>query len=169
MSGSGGSLSPSIPVGHWLCFSSSLQFLCISLQLRLCLREEKEKLHTSESPQRRESSRVVVRIVPSEHTITTAVAVTTGSRWMALWVRRKEGLRTHLFFVCLSIQVGVWSPADGLNITEVAKGRGPNVTDSLTNRSLIVTTLLVRASGPTGRVICLRDHSIPTCHILVTP
>ncbi|EGW00554.1 Glutamate receptor, ionotropic kainate 3, partial [Cricetulus griseus] len=40
------------------------------------------------------------------------------------------------------MMVGVWSPADGLNITEVAKGRGPNVTDSLTNRSLIVTTVL---------------------------
>lgn len=53
-----------------------------------------------------------------------------------------------LFSVCLSIQVGVWSPADGLNITEVAKGRGPNVTDSLTNRSLIVTTVLVRACSP---------------------
>ncbi|KAK2496687.1 hypothetical protein MC885_006073, partial [Smutsia gigantea] len=38
--------------------------------------------------------------------------------------------------------VGVWSPAEGLNITEVTKGRGPNVTDSLTNRSLIVTTVL---------------------------
>ena len=47
----------------------------------------------------------------------------------------------------LSIQVGVWSPAEGLNITEVAKGRGPNVTDSLTNRSLIVTTVLVRAAA----------------------
>lgn len=61
----------------------------------------------------------------------------------------------------------MWSPADGLNITEVAKGRGPNVTDSLTNRSLIVTTLLVRAKagknqqspqslkspGPLGRLL----------------
>lgn len=117
--------------------------------LSLCLREEKEKLHTSESPQRRESSRVVVRIVPSEHTITTAAAVTTG-----LVGEEKGRTQNPLFFVCLSIQVGVWSPADGLNITEVAKGRGPNVTDSLTNRSLIVTTLLVRASGPPGRAIC---------------
>lgn len=41
----------------------------------------------------------------------------------------------------------MWSPAEGLNITEVAKGRGPNVTDSLTNRSLIVTTVLVRATA----------------------
>lgn len=48
----------------------------------------------------------------------------------------------------------MWSPADGLNITEVAKGRGPNVTDSLTNRSLIVTTVLVRPSRPAGRAIC---------------
>lgn len=63
----------------------------------------------------------------------------------------------HLPFVCLSVQVGVWSPADGLNITEVAKGRGPNVTDSLTNRSLIVTTVLVRTSGPAG----LRDPFVP--------
>ncbi|XP_010220269.1 PREDICTED: glutamate receptor ionotropic, kainate 3-like, partial [Tinamus guttatus] len=39
-------------------------------------------------------------------------------------------------------EVGVWSPSDGLNITEISKGRGPNVTDSLSNRSLIVTTVL---------------------------
>lgn len=57
------------------------------------------------------------------------------------------GLST-LFSVCLFTQVGVWSPAEGLNITEVAKGRGPNVTDSLTNRSLIVTTVLVRGCSP---------------------
>lgn len=42
-----------------------------------------------------------------------------------------------------SFQVGAWSPSDGLNITEISKGRGPNVTDSLSNRSLIVTTVLV--------------------------
>ncbi|KAF2979507.1 hypothetical protein EK904_014209 [Melospiza melodia maxima] len=41
-----------------------------------------------------------------------------------------------------SSQVGAWSPSDGLNITEISKGRGPNVTDSLSNRSLIVTTVL---------------------------
>lgn len=65
----------------------------------------------------------------------------------------EKGKTQHLPFVCLSVQVGVWSPADGLNITEVAKGRGPNVTDSLTNRSLIVTTVLVRTSGPAGRAV----------------
>uniref|UniRef100_A0A8B9VYX6 Glutamate receptor n=1 Tax=Anas zonorhyncha TaxID=75864 RepID=A0A8B9VYX6_9AVES len=42
----------------------------------------------------------------------------------------------------VSFQVGTWNPANGLNITEIAKGRGPNVTDSLSNRSLIVTTVL---------------------------
>jgi hypothetical protein len=43
----------------------------------------KEKPHTSESPWRRESIKVVVRIVPPKHTDTTtmAVAVTVGNRW----------------------------------------------------------------------------------------
>lgn len=74
---------------------------------------------------------------------------------MALLVWRKDGKTggSPLFFICLSIQVGVWSPAEGLNITEVAKGRGPNVTDSLTNRSLIVTTVLVRACSPVGETM----------------
>lgn len=47
-----------------------------------------------------------------------------------------------------SFQVGAWSPSDGLNITEISKGRGPNVTDSLSNRSLIVTTVLVGHCKP---------------------
>ncbi|XP_017175469.1 glutamate receptor ionotropic, kainate 3 isoform X2 [Mus musculus] len=61
---------------------------------------------------------------------------------------KTSGLRTDFDLDIISLKedglekVGVWSPADGLNITEVAKGRGPNVTDSLTNRSLIVTTVL---------------------------
>lgn len=72
-----------------------------------------------------------------------------GLKWACWCEDRMErlGLST-LFSVCLFTQVGVWSPAEGLNITEVAKGRGPNVTDSLTNRSLIVTTVLVRACCP---------------------
>lgn len=64
-----------------------------------------------------------------------------------------ERLRTQDAVLCLSVQVGVWSPAEGLNITEVAKGRGPNVTDSLTNRSLIVTTVLVRPCSPAGEIV----------------
>ncbi|XP_016814879.2 glutamate receptor ionotropic, kainate 3 isoform X2 [Pan troglodytes] len=61
---------------------------------------------------------------------------------------KTSGLRTDFDLDIISLKedglekVGVWSPADGLNITEIAKGRGPNVTDSLTNRSLIVTTVL---------------------------
>nr|XP_023421393.1 glutamate receptor ionotropic, kainate 3 [Cavia porcellus] len=61
---------------------------------------------------------------------------------------KTSGLRTDFDLDIISLKedglekVGVWSPADGLNITEVAKGRGPNVTDSLTNRSLIITTVL---------------------------
>nr|XP_023410072.1 glutamate receptor ionotropic, kainate 3 [Loxodonta africana] len=61
---------------------------------------------------------------------------------------KTSGLRTDFDLDIVSLKedglekVGVWSPAEGLNITEVTKGRGPNVTDSLTNRSLIVTTVL---------------------------
>lgn len=52
----------------------------------------------------------------------------------------------HCWFA--PFQVGEWSPSDGLNITEISKGRGPNVTDSLSNRSLIVTTVLVGHCQP---------------------
>uniref|UniRef100_A0A8C3TF86 Glutamate receptor n=1 Tax=Chelydra serpentina TaxID=8475 RepID=A0A8C3TF86_CHESE len=61
---------------------------------------------------------------------------------------KTSGLRTDFDLDIVSLKedglekVGVWNPSDGLNITEVSKGRGPNVTDSLTNRSLIVTTVL---------------------------
>ncbi|XP_064381319.1 glutamate receptor ionotropic, kainate 3 [Dromaius novaehollandiae] len=61
---------------------------------------------------------------------------------------RTSGLRTDFDLDIVSLKedglekVGVWSPSDGLNITEISKGRGPNVTDSLSNRSLIVTTVL---------------------------
>ncbi|CAM4655008.1 unnamed protein product [Lepidochelys olivacea] len=61
---------------------------------------------------------------------------------------KTSGLRTDFDLDIISLKedglekVGVWNPSDGLNITEISKGRGPNVTDSLTNRSLIVTTVL---------------------------
>lgn len=66
-------------------------------------------------------------------------------------------------------QVGAWSPSDGLNITEISKGRGPNVTDSLSNRSLIVTTVLVGHPSlcfsftykPQGHLVSLKTHGTP--------
>lgn len=75
-----------------------------------------------------------------------------GIRMMGLsmWEQDGETEDSAPCSLSVSTQVGVWSPAEGLNITEVAKGRGPNVTDSLTNRSLIVTTVLVRACSPAG-------------------
>ncbi|XP_070105229.1 glutamate receptor ionotropic, kainate 3 isoform X3 [Equus caballus] len=72
---------------------------------------------------------------------------------------KTSGLRTDFDLDIISLKedglekVGVWSPSEGLNITEVAKGRGPNVTDSLTNRSLIVTTVLGCRAPPSS------DHS----------
>ncbi|KAM8809369.1 glutamate receptor ionotropic, kainate 2 isoform 1-T1 [Eudromia elegans] len=38
--------------------------------------------------------------------------------------------------------IGTWDPASGLNMTENQKGKPANITDSLSNRSLIVTTIL---------------------------
>uniref|UniRef100_A0A7N5JNJ6 Glutamate receptor n=1 Tax=Ailuropoda melanoleuca TaxID=9646 RepID=A0A7N5JNJ6_AILME len=38
--------------------------------------------------------------------------------------------------------IGTWDPASGLNMTESQKGKPANITDSLSNRSLIVTTIL---------------------------
>ncbi|XP_034410256.1 glutamate receptor ionotropic, kainate 3 [Cyclopterus lumpus] len=38
--------------------------------------------------------------------------------------------------------VGKWSVSGGLNITEVPKRKGMNITDSLANRSLVITTIL---------------------------
>ncbi|XP_027742497.1 glutamate receptor ionotropic, kainate 3 isoform X2 [Empidonax traillii] len=61
---------------------------------------------------------------------------------------KTSGLRTDFDLDIISLKedglekVGAWSPSDGLNITEISRGRGPNVTDSLSNRSLIVTTVL---------------------------
>uniref|UniRef100_A0A673MZS5 Glutamate receptor n=1 Tax=Sinocyclocheilus rhinocerous TaxID=307959 RepID=A0A673MZS5_9TELE len=38
--------------------------------------------------------------------------------------------------------VGKWSTSGGLNITEVSRQNGMNITDSLSNRSLVITTIL---------------------------
>ncbi|MEE6484051.1 hypothetical protein FKM82_013739 [Ascaphus truei] len=74
------------------------------------------------------------------------------SQWEGLTGRiafnKTNGLRTDFDLDIISLKedglekVGTWNPVDGLNITEVSKGRGPNVTESLTNRSLVVTTVL---------------------------
>lgn len=42
--------------------------------------------------------------------------------------------------------MGKWSASGGLNITEVPRQNGMNITDSLSNRSLVITTILVRSS-----------------------
>ncbi|CAL8249643.1 unnamed protein product [Boreogadus saida] len=38
--------------------------------------------------------------------------------------------------------VGKWSASGGLNITELPKRKGMNITDSLANRSLVISTIL---------------------------
>lgn len=41
------------------------------------------------------------------------------------------------------LQIGVWNSNTGLNLTDNSKESSTNVTDSMANRTLIVTTILV--------------------------
>ncbi|KAM6968004.1 glutamate receptor ionotropic, kainate 3 isoform 3-T3 [Aplochiton taeniatus] len=74
------------------------------------------------------------------------------SHWEGLTGRlsfnKTTGLRTDFDLDIVSLKeeglekVGKWSASGGLNITEVPKRKGMNITASLTNRSLVVTTIL---------------------------
>ncbi|XP_068425280.1 glutamate receptor ionotropic, kainate 3 isoform X1 [Clinocottus analis] len=74
------------------------------------------------------------------------------SHWDGLTGRlsfnKTSGLRTDFDLDIISLKedglekVGKWSVSGGLNITEVPKRKGINITDSLANRSLVITTIL---------------------------
>ncbi|KAF0045958.1 hypothetical protein F2P81_002487 [Scophthalmus maximus] len=74
------------------------------------------------------------------------------SHWDGLTGRlsfnKTTGLRTDFDLDIISLKeeglekVGKWSASGGLNITELPKRKGMNITDSLANRSLIITTIL---------------------------
>ncbi|XP_034467292.1 glutamate receptor ionotropic, kainate 3 [Hippoglossus hippoglossus] len=74
------------------------------------------------------------------------------SHWDGLTGRlsfnKTTGLRTDFDLDIVSLKedglekVGKWSPSGGLNITEAPKRKGMNITDSLANRSLVITTIL---------------------------
>uniref|UniRef100_A0A3P9ACM9 Glutamate receptor n=1 Tax=Esox lucius TaxID=8010 RepID=A0A3P9ACM9_ESOLU len=74
------------------------------------------------------------------------------SHWEGLTGRlsfnRTSGLRTDFDLDIINLKeeglekVGKWSASGGLNITEVPKRKGMNITDSLANRSLVVTTIV---------------------------
>ncbi|KAM9405263.1 LOW QUALITY PROTEIN: glutamate receptor ionotropic, kainate 2 [Salvelinus alpinus] len=85
-----------------------------------------------------------------------------GNRFMALikeahWdgltgritFNRTNGLRTDFDLDVISLKedglekIGTWDPPSGLNMTDHQKGKTSNVTDSLANRSLVVSTILV--------------------------
>ncbi|XP_073531864.1 glutamate receptor ionotropic, kainate 2 isoform X1 [Phyllobates terribilis] len=61
---------------------------------------------------------------------------------------KTNGLRTDFDLDVISLKeeglekIGTWDPASGLNMTENQKEKPANITDSLSNRSLIVTTIL---------------------------
>ncbi|XP_061633084.1 glutamate receptor ionotropic, kainate 3 isoform X2 [Phyllopteryx taeniolatus] len=74
------------------------------------------------------------------------------SHWDGLTGRlsfnKTTGLRTDFDLDIISLKedglekVGKWSVSGGLNITEVPKRKGMNITESLANRSLVITTIL---------------------------
>ncbi|KAF3839380.1 hypothetical protein F7725_018097 [Dissostichus mawsoni] len=74
------------------------------------------------------------------------------SHWDGLTGRlsfnKSSGLRTDFDLDIISLKeeglekVGKWSVSGGLNITELPKRKGMNITDSLANRSLVITTIL---------------------------
>uniref|UniRef100_A0A8C5E5U4 Glutamate receptor n=1 Tax=Gouania willdenowi TaxID=441366 RepID=A0A8C5E5U4_GOUWI len=55
---------------------------------------------------------------------------------------KEDGLEKVTLHFILYFSVGKWSASGGLNITEVPKRKGMNITDSLANRSLVITTIL---------------------------
>uniref|UniRef100_A0A668T026 Glutamate receptor n=1 Tax=Oreochromis aureus TaxID=47969 RepID=A0A668T026_OREAU len=84
-----------------------------------------------------------------------------GNRFMALikeahWdgltgritFNRTNGLRTDFDLDVISLKeeglekIGTWDPPSGLNMTDNQKGKTTNVSDSLSNRSLVVSTIL---------------------------
>uniref|UniRef100_A0A674PPY9 Glutamate receptor n=1 Tax=Takifugu rubripes TaxID=31033 RepID=A0A674PPY9_TAKRU len=74
------------------------------------------------------------------------------SHWDGLTGRlsfnKTTGLRTDFDLDIISLKedglekVGKWSASGGLNITEAPKRKGMNITDSLANRSLVISTIL---------------------------
>ncbi|MBN3280718.1 GRIK2 protein, partial [Polyodon spathula] len=61
---------------------------------------------------------------------------------------KTNGLRTDFDLDVISLKeeglekIGTWDPPSGLNMTENQKGKTTNITDSLSNRSLVVSTIL---------------------------
>ncbi|MEQ2313092.1 hypothetical protein AMECASPLE_038049 [Ameca splendens] len=57
-------------------------------------------------------------------------------------------------------QIGTWDPASGLNMTDNQKGKTTNVSDSLSNRSLIVSTILPISEQQSVHITCSPDSAL---------
>lgn len=73
-------------------------------------------------------------------------AFITLKMWLGkLWILDLSSHGSHFVFLMLFLlQIGVWNSNTGLNLTENSKESSTNVTDSMANRTLIVTTILVQ-------------------------
>ncbi|XP_061316208.1 glutamate receptor ionotropic, kainate 2 isoform X4 [Pezoporus flaviventris] len=76
------------------------------------------------------------------HVVSVAVQQFPQMTVSSLQCNRHKPWRFGTRFMSLIKEVGTWDPLSGLNMTENQKGKPANITDSLSNRSLIVTTIL---------------------------
>ena len=79
----------------------------------------------------------------------------TGLQKVTLFSRLSNGsnfyVATFVFYrsnkncvSCFCLQIGMWNPRDGINITKDYSETVVEVADSLKNKTLVVTTILVR-------------------------
>uniref|UniRef100_A0A9J8B572 Glutamate receptor n=1 Tax=Cyprinus carpio carpio TaxID=630221 RepID=A0A9J8B572_CYPCA len=76
------------------------------------------------------------------HVVAVAVQQSPQITVSSLQCNRHKPWRFGNRFMTLIKEIGTWDPASGLNMTENQKGKAANVSDSLSNRSLVVSTIL---------------------------
>lgn len=66
-------------------------------------------------------------------------ACISGFHMYSVGLYHNHQMKNYIFV----LQIGTWDSPSGLNMTDNQKGKTTNVSDSLSNRSLIVSTILV--------------------------
>ncbi|XP_013771107.1 glutamate receptor ionotropic, kainate 2-like [Pundamilia nyererei] len=76
------------------------------------------------------------------HVVAVAVQQSQQITVSSLQCNRHKPWRFGNRFMALIKEIGTWDPPSGLNMTDNQKGKTTNVSDSLSNRSLVVSTIL---------------------------
>ncbi|KAG7261573.1 hypothetical protein CRUP_002102 [Coryphaenoides rupestris] len=77
------------------------------------------------------------------HVVAVAVQQSQQITVSSLQCNRHKPWRFGNRFMALIKEIGTWDPPSGLNMSDNQKGKSTNVSDSLSNRSLVVSTILV--------------------------